>query len=412
MERPVWQARWYRWFVALCVLLGPAAVLADDVLRQFSSELLAHESRQVLETGKPVRYVDGEAGAALRRLLDPERTARVLESLDAATRQGTAPELQQQMRPLVQRYARAFEQWPGEYEAEYLDSQYWLVQTTKRSLAQLAGSAATPGAGGDAMRQILASSRGLLASAARLLERQLRRQVAIDAFSAAGAGRATALADELVQARRELVTVKTRKVYGGREAYEVQCAVCHTAGVAGAPRAGDRAEWQRRLAGGFDALLRSTMEGKGPMPPQAGGDLQDVEIARATAWLASTGGARIPEPGLPAGHPGVVEVEDMPPPAPPPNIVRVSPGERVYATNCQVCHARGQQQGPIPALAGAKSLQSRAAAVRIILHGRGAMPAWKVLPDEDVAAVANYLLERFGREGVGVVTAEEVRKQR
>ncbi len=323
MGMPVWQARWSRWIVAACVLLGSVSVFADDVLRQFSSELLAHESRQVLKSGKPVGYADGEAGTALRRLLDPERMARVLERLDAATRQGTAPELQQQMRPLVQRYARAFEQWPGEYEAEYLDSQYWLVQTTKRSLAQLAESAATPGAGGDAtMRQILASSRGLLASAARLLESQLRRQVAIGAFSAAGARRASALADELVQARRELVTVKTRKVYTGREAYELQCAVCHTAGLAGAPRAGDRAEWQRRLAGGFDALLRSTLEGKGAMPPQAGGDLQDVEIARATAWLASTGGASIPEPELPAGHPGVVEVEDMPPPAPPPDFLR------------------------------------------------------------------------------------------
>lgn len=320
---PMWQARWCRSIVAACVLLGHVSVFADDVLRRFSSELRAQESRQVPEAGKPLRYADGEAGAALRRLLDPGRSARVLESLDAATRKGTAPDLEQQMRPLVQRYARAFEQWPGEYESEYLDSQYWLVQTTKRSLAQLAERGATPRAGGDpTMRQIRASSRGLLASASRLLERQLRRQVAIDAFSTAGAERATSLADQLAQARRELVTVRTRKVQTGREAYELQCAVCHTAGLAGAPRAGDRAEWQRRMAGGFDALVRSTLEGKGAMPPQAGGDLQDVEIARATAWLASTGGATIPEPGLPAGHPGVVEVEDMPPPAPPPDIVR------------------------------------------------------------------------------------------
>lgn len=408
-----WPARVRRWLVAACVLLFQAGAFADEVLRQFSSELLLHEGRQVLQTGKPLRYADGEAGAALRRLLDPERTAQVLDRLDAATRSGAgAPDLNQQVKPLLQRYAKAFEQWPGEYEPEYLDSLNWVVQTTKRGLAQVAAAAAAPRAGDDpAMRQLLVNSRGLLIAVSGLLERQLRDKLAANVFSPAGADRASDLAGQLAQARGELVRVRMRMVYNGRDAYERQCAVCHAGGVAGAPRPGDRLEWQRRLAGGFDALVRSTLRGKGAMPAQAGGDLQDVELARAAAWLASSGGAAIPEPELPAGHPGLVRVEEVAPIAPAP-AVRTSRGEQVYAVNCAVCHFQGQRQGPFPALMGAKSLQSRDTAVRMILHGRGAMPNWRHLPDEDIAAVTNYMLERFGRKGLGVVTVGEVRRLR
>jgi len=45
------------------------------------------------------------------------------------------------------------------------------------------------------------------------------------------------------------------------------CALCHVDGNAGAPRIGQAAEWQPRLAKGADVLLRHTIEGFNKMPP-------------------------------------------------------------------------------------------------------------------------------------------------
>jgi len=45
------------------------------------------------------------------------------------------------------------------------------------------------------------------------------------------------------------------------------CALCHVNGNAGAPRTGNTAEWQPRLAQGEAALLSHTIEGFNDMPP-------------------------------------------------------------------------------------------------------------------------------------------------
>ena len=42
------------------------------------------------------------------------------------------------------------------------------------------------------------------------------------------------------------------------------------AGVANAPKLGDKAAWAPRAATGKDALLASVIKGKGAMPPKAG----------------------------------------------------------------------------------------------------------------------------------------------
>ena len=46
------------------------------------------------------------------------------------------------------------------------------------------------------------------------------------------------------------------------------CGVCHNAGVAGAPKIGDKAAWEPRLAKGIDVLVGSVTNGKGAMPPK------------------------------------------------------------------------------------------------------------------------------------------------
>jgi len=45
------------------------------------------------------------------------------------------------------------------------------------------------------------------------------------------------------------------------------CALCHVNGEGGAPRLGDVAEWQPRVAQGETVLLRHTLEGFNNMPP-------------------------------------------------------------------------------------------------------------------------------------------------
>jgi cytochrome c5 len=50
--------------------------------------------------------------------------------------------------------------------------------------------------------------------------------------------------------------------------YASFCHVCHETGVAGAPRRGDSAAWEPRIAAGIDALYQSALTGKGAMPPR------------------------------------------------------------------------------------------------------------------------------------------------
>ena len=44
------------------------------------------------------------------------------------------------------------------------------------------------------------------------------------------------------------------------------CQSCHAAGVNGAPKLGDAAAWEPRLAKGIDALVVSVQKGAGSMP--------------------------------------------------------------------------------------------------------------------------------------------------
>ncbi|WP_101758705.1 cytochrome c5 family protein [Oceanicoccus sp. KOV_DT_Chl] len=50
--------------------------------------------------------------------------------------------------------------------------------------------------------------------------------------------------------------------------YSKTCAVCHTAGAAGAPKTGDAAAWAPRLEKGMDTLVSSVDKGMNAMPPK------------------------------------------------------------------------------------------------------------------------------------------------
>ncbi len=87
-----------------------------------------------------------------------------------------------------------------------------------------------------------------------------------------------------------------RELKSGEDVFKAQCTTCHTAGVAGAPKFGDAAAWAPRIKQGFEALVHSAMMGKGAMGAQGNGDFEDLEIARAVAYMANAGGAKFPDP--------------------------------------------------------------------------------------------------------------------
>lgn len=53
----------------------------------------------------------------------------------------------------------------------------------------------------------------------------------------------------------------------GKNRYETSCKVCHSAGIAGAPKF-KSAEWKPRMSVGISGLLASAIKGKGGMPPK------------------------------------------------------------------------------------------------------------------------------------------------
>ena len=78
----------------------------------------------------------------------------------------------------------------------------------------------------------------------------------------------------------------------GKAVYEANCAACHATGVAGAPKAGDKAAWSARIGQGFDGLYNSALNGKNAMPAKGGNaDLSEADLANAVGYLlVETGG--------------------------------------------------------------------------------------------------------------------------
>ena len=76
------------------------------------------------------------------------------------------------------------------------------------------------------------------------------------------------------------------QVRDGETIYNTVCTACHSAGLAGAPKTGDKAAWAPRMAAGFDAMLKNASNGKGAMPAKGGAaDLTDAELKAAVEYL-------------------------------------------------------------------------------------------------------------------------------
>ncbi|HEV7912912.1 MAG TPA: c-type cytochrome [Albitalea sp.] len=69
--------------------------------------------------------------------------------------------------------------------------------------------------------------------------------------------------------------------------YNQSCSACHVAGVAGAPKLGDKAAWAPRVSQGVDALTASVIKGKGAMPPKGGTSASDAEIKTVVSYMVN-----------------------------------------------------------------------------------------------------------------------------
>jgi len=69
--------------------------------------------------------------------------------------------------------------------------------------------------------------------------------------------------------------------------YATICQACHAAGVAGAPKLGDKAAWAPRLGLGVDGLTASAIHGKNVMPARGGSTASDAEIKAVVTYMVN-----------------------------------------------------------------------------------------------------------------------------
>jgi len=154
-----------------------------------------------------------------------------------------------------------------------------------------------------------------------------------------------------------------RTLQSGEAVYKLACAVCHDAGLAGAPKTGDTAAWAPRLKQGFDTLVKHGIEGFKAMPPKGGNpDLDPIEVARAVAFIGNRAGAKFKEPEATA------------------SVAAGSPrgGEQIVQETCSGCHVAGTGGAPKIGDRSAWAKRVSLGVDRVTLsaiRGHGKMPA-------------------------------------
>ena len=227
----------------------------------------------------------------------------------------------------------------------------------------------------------------------------------------------------------KLVDANAPKVFKtGQQVFETTCTACHTAGVAGAPKFGDKAAWAPFIKTGYDSMVKVALHGKGAMPAKGGNpSLSDYEVERALVYMANKAGASFKEPAAPAQEkaaaPAATEVAAAAPAAAAPAPAAATPapaapkaeakpeakpaaasatidpaGEKLYKSVCFACHAAG--------VAGAPKFGDKAAwaprmadgidaMVQIAIHGKGAMPprGGSQATDAEMHAAVEYMAQ-------------------
>ena len=184
----------------------------------------------------------------------------------------------------------------------------------------------------------------------------------------------------------------------GEEIVKATCATCHQAGVANAPKLGDKAAWAPHIKHNLNHLVATVIKGKGAMPPR-GGDtsLTDDEVARAVVFMANQGGGKFKEPApkAPAQQPQAqattAAATDKP---------AAADGKKVYDATCTACHTAGLANAPKPGDKAAWAPRVKLgmdAMVQSAIKGKGAMPpkgGASNLSDAEVRAAVEFMVSQ------------------
>lgn len=77
----------------------------------------------------------------------------------------------------------------------------------------------------------------------------------------------------------------------GKKVFDTTCVACHGAGIAGAPKAGDKAAWAPRIKQGAAVLYAHAIQGfqgkAGVMPPKGGAAVSDDEVKAAVDFMVA-----------------------------------------------------------------------------------------------------------------------------
>jgi cytochrome c5 len=176
----------------------------------------------------------------------------------------------------------------------------------------------------------------------------------------------------------------------GEEIVKTVCAACHQAGVANAPKIGDKAAWAPHIKEGLPAMVQTVIKGKGAMQPRAGSpSLSDDDITRAVVFMANQAGGSFKEP---AAKPAPAQAASAAP-------AGKADGKAVYDKACVACHATGVANAPklgdkaawAPRLGqGVDSL------LQTVLKGKGAMlpKAGTTMSDAELRAGVEFMVSQ------------------
>lgn len=197
----------------------------------------------------------------------------------------------------------------------------------------------------------------------------------------------------------------------GKSVYDSLCFTCHAQGIAGAPKYGDMAAWEGRLAKGRDALIANAISGytgeAGVMPARGGNPaLSDEEVAASVDYmLAAVGGgngsASAPAEAAPAAEAQAPAAEQAPAAAP--AMADTGRGKEVYDAACFVCHAPGAAGAPKFADTAAWAPRIEQGMETLYTHSiKGFMGKAGMMPpkggrpdfsDEDIKAAVDYMVQ-------------------
>ena len=200
----------------------------------------------------------------------------------------------------------------------------------------------------------------------------------------------------------------------GKSTYDSVCFACHAQGIAGAPKYGDVAAWETRVAQGRDTLVQHAIAGftgqAGMMPARGGNPtLTDAQVTASVDYMLAAVGGKNEGAAAPAATPAAEPAAAAPAAAPAadaaaaPAVADAGKGKATYDAVCFVCHT--------PGAAGAPKLGDKAgwapriekgievlysSSINGFMGGAGMMPPKGGRPDiadADVRAAVDYMVE-------------------